>query len=127
MVQRLLISGDNPETVATIRRIAEEGGLTVTSLDNGGGDDAPWDWRDDHAAYERQREQLGEQYAGRHIAMYRGDVVGVGQDRREAARRGLERVGRAVSLFVIAAGEPLPQPEELETRMDAPRGIVAEQ
>jgi len=124
MAQRLLISGDNPEAVETIRRMAEESGLDVTSF--GDEDDRDWGWRDDHEAYERNREALGGEYEGRFIAMYRGVVVGVGETARDAARDGLARIGRAASLFVIKAGEPLPEPEELGMQMEAPRSVQSD-
>lgn len=125
MAQRLLISGDNPEAVNTIRQIAEEGGLNVTTL--GGEGDREWTWRDDHEAYERQRERLGGEHAGRYIAMYRGEVLATGGSAKEAARDGLKRIGRPASLFVVRAGEPLPEPEEVGMQMDAPRSVECEQ
>jgi hypothetical protein len=139
MTQRLLISGDNPEAVETIRRIAEEGGLAVTALDRDGPrptthegrrDDeceAEWTWRDDHAAYERQREALGREYRGQYIAMHRGKVIGVGESAREAAREGLDRLGRPAALFAVKAGEPLPEADELDMPMEAPRSVETEQ
>ncbi len=130
MVQRLLITGDNEQTVATVRRIAEERGLTVTILDGapgGGADAGEWTWRDDHEAYERRRQQLGEEFAGRYIAMHLGEVIGVGDSAREAAREGLSHLRRPEALFVVMAGEPLPEPEPVGMQMDAPRSIVCEQ
>jgi hypothetical protein len=121
MAQRLLISGDHPDAVETIRRFAEESGLAVTKL--GGEDAGDWNWRDDHQAYERQRETLGAEYEGRFIAMHRGEVLGVGDNLREAVREGIERLGETKSLFVIRAGEPLPEPEELDMQMQAPRSV----
>ncbi len=129
MVQRLLISGDNEQTVATVRRIAEERGLTVTILDSapgGGADAGEWTWRDDHEAYERRRRQLGEEFAGRYIAMHLGEVVGVGDEPRAALKAGIERIGRREALFVIRAGDSIPAPEPLSMRPDAPRRVVGE-
>ncbi|MGM0491560.1 MAG: DUF5678 domain-containing protein [Armatimonadota bacterium] len=125
MVQRLLISGDNPEAVEAIRRIAEEGGLAVTRL----GDEANggWSWRDDHEAYERRREVLGREYEGQYIAMRHGRVIGVGETAKDAAREGLERLDDPDSLFVVKAGEPLPEPEESGMQMEAPRSVAFEQ
>jgi hypothetical protein len=121
----LLITGDNPKAVETIRRMAEERGLAVTSLGSEGS--GGWTWRDDHEAYERQREVLGREHEGQYIAMHHGEVVGVGESAHEAAREGLERLGHPESLLVVKAGDPLPEPEELGMQMDAPRGVVCEQ
>lgn len=155
--------GDSKQIEETIRRIAEESGVTLTTVEDqsagieavdGGraevafvaGDegsdlsageepvapisgDGPdrWTWRDDHKAYERQREELGERYAGHFIAMHRGEVVGVGETVEDAAREGLARLRQPAALFVVRAGDPLPEPEELDMQMDAPRSVVCKQ
>ena len=130
MARRLLITGDREDIEALIRRIARERDLTVTrvedqaagrgAVETGAADVASvgedeWTGQDDHDAYERQRrqqqrqqQQQGEEYAGRYIAMYRGEVIGVGESVREAAREGLERIDHREALFVMKAGEQLP-------------------
>ncbi len=92
-----------------------------------GGRTDEWSWRDDHSAYERQREELGERYAGRFIAMHCGAVIGVGETAEDAAREGLTRLRQPAALFVVRAGDPLPEPEELDMHMDAPRSVLWEQ
>ena len=111
MAKRLLITGEDPKAVETIRRMAEESGLAVTSL--GSDESGVWSWRDDHEAYRRRREALGREYAGRYIAMRHGEVMGVGESAHDAAREGIERLGHPESLLVVNAGDLLPEPGEL--------------
>ncbi|MEA3403363.1 MAG: hypothetical protein U9R79_19120 [Armatimonadota bacterium] len=106
---------------AVVREINEPGETGA------GGDTDAWTWRDDHEAYERERDSLGREYPGCYIAMHRGEVIGVGDSANEAAREGLEQLDRPTSLFVIRAGDPLPEPEQLGMQMEAPRSMVCEQ
>lgn len=139
MVHETVIISGTGDT-ARLRRILEEHGYHVRqSADRTSGDaeDAEmrvvsagagdWTWRDDHEAYERHRKALGREYAGRFIAMHRGEVVGVGENARDAASDGIRRIGHAASLFVIRAGEPIPEPEQLDMQMDVPRSVEFEQ
>lgn len=142
MARRLLITGDSEKLQAFIRRMAEESDLTVTTAEdqgdaleavesgeadvasvdgNAGGKARDWTWRDDHEAYERQRERLGRKYEGRYIAMYRGEVVGVSDSAEEAAREAMRHLGHPESFLVVRAGEPLPEPEAPGMQMEAPR------
>ncbi|MGI5817642.1 MAG: hypothetical protein ACOX9R_06035 [Armatimonadota bacterium] len=135
MAQRLLISGDNAKAVETIRRMAEERGLTVTALDRDeplpvtrrpGGDieRSEWTWRDEDEAYKRQLPRLMKEYEGRYVAMYRGEVVGVGDSAKAAAREGIEHLGRPEALTVAKVGEPIPEAVETGLWIDAPRHVV---
>ncbi len=79
---------------------------------------------DDIKVYERRRDELAKEYGDQYIAMYDGEVIGVGDSRMEAARAGVEALGRPMALLVIKAGEPLPEPMRLGMRMDTPRRVV---
>ena len=77
-----------------------------------------------HLAYQRRLTELEAQYHGRYIAMYRGEVVGVGDEPRAALRAGIDALGRPEALFVIKVGDPIPEPEPTSIRPDAPRRAV---
>jgi len=79
---------------------------------------------DDIKVYERRRDELAKEYGDQYIAMYDGEVIGVGDSKIEAARAGVEALGRPMALLVIKAGEPLPEPLRLGMRMDTPRRVV---
>lgn len=82
-----------------------------------------WTWQDDDAAYERRLPELMVRYEGRFVAMYRGEVVGVADDAKSAARQGLAALGRPAALFVAEVGAPRPEPLETGMWMGAPRSV----
>ncbi len=146
MAHRIRLVDDNERTRAAIRRLLERHGLRVREADAGcdageideadlvivengaaSDEDRAWTWRDDDAAWERKLPELMEKYPGKFVAMYRGEIVGVGEEARDAAREGLKAVGRPVALFVARVGDPRPEPLDVGTWMGAPRSIEREQ
>lgn len=141
---RNVIYADSAETVAEVRRLLEAHGIKVgrasaeadaaAAVEHGEARlvavEAGTGLRDrdsvveDIRAYEARREDFGREHAGRFIAIHGGEVVGTGESREMAARAGIEAVGRPVALFVIKAGDPLPEPVELDMHADTPRRVV---
>jgi hypothetical protein len=89
-------------------------------------EDDDWTWEDDDRAYEEMLPELMEKYEGRHVAMYRGEVIAVAGSAREAARKGFEALGGPELLLVAKVGEPLPEPIDSDICIDAPREVVTE-
>lgn len=146
MCVRLMLFDDERCTPAALERLLEERGLTVTHVqkradgagairrgeadvvivaeeaaaeDNDHGE--AWSPLDDDRAYERKLPELMDKYEGKYVAMHEGEVVGVGDSVKEAACQGVERLDRPDSLFVVRAGEPLPEAEELRIQAETPR------
>ena len=81
----------------------------------------------DHEAYERKLPELMEQYEGQFVAFYQGEVIGVGDTAKEAARHGIEHLGRPEALMVAKVGEPIPEPVDTGMRFDRPYRVVIEE
>lgn len=100
--------------------------MAVSSRGRNGEEPGEWTWQDDDRVYEQMLPELMQKYDGRYVAMFRGEVVGVADSAREAARRGLNALGRGELLLVAKVGEPLPEPSESDFCIDAPREVVTE-
>ena len=87
-------------------------------------DDDDWTWEDDDCAYDQMLPELMEKYEGKHVAMYHGEIVGVADSAREAARKALQALGRPELLLVAKVGEPLPEPLNTDIFIDEPREVV---
>jgi len=135
-----MLFDDEKWTASALRRLLEERGLKVAhagqpregaeAVERGEADLVIIEAEpevEDFTAYERRREELGRQYAGSYIAMHDGEVIGVGATAADAARAGIRGLGRPRALFVIRAGEPIPEPEWSDIRPDAPRKAVGDE
>jgi len=100
--------------------------VAVNQHDRVGNGSEAWTWQDDDRAYEEMLPELMAKYEGRYVAMFRGNVVGVADSAREAAREGHKALGRPELLLVAKVGEPLPEPLQSDICIDGPREVVIE-
>jgi len=148
MAHRIRLVDDNERTRAAMRRLLERHGLRVREAapgaDAGDADEAdvvivedaapsdtdavlrPWPLEREEAAYRAAEPRLRAEHAGEFVALFRGDVVGIGATAREAMRAGTEKLGQRAVFFVHRVGDAIPEPETAPEsfRADAPREAV---
>lgn len=100
--------------------------MAVDRHDDSGEVTDDWTWQDDDRAYEEMLPELLEKYEDQYVAMYRGEVIAVADSARDAARKGLEALGRPELLLVAKVGDPLPEPIDTDISIDGPREVVIE-
>lgn len=72
-----------------------------------GANDLLWTPRLERDLFRRRQAEFSMRYGDRYVALWRGEVVAVGDTPLEAAKAARERIGRKVSLFIHNPTEPL--------------------
>ena len=76
-------------------------------LDEAAYDDMTQAFEQEVAAFERLKTTLLAQYAGQHVAIYQGEVVGAGEDRLTLVKEVYRRFGEVPCYIEQVSSEPL--------------------
>ena len=76
-------------------------------LDEAAYDDITQAFEQEVAAFERLKTTLLAQYAGQYVAIYQGEVVGVGEDRLTLVKEVYRRFGEVPCYIEQVSSEPL--------------------